>query len=489
MRKRMLLLAFMGLLSIAAISSELFSLDFTDLMNYQGQLLDSSGDPVAAGTYGITFLIYDQPAGGIPIWEETRPVDVDSQGLFSLYLGLNNNLSPDVFHGDLLISPLTPRWLELVVGGTDTIAPRTHLGAVPFAEVAARVAGDIFTFSDSSSGVSACFVSTDTSGDTLARWETVLERTGAAKAFGSPTGTERMLVIDQLTGDTLSAVTTVADYLKSATFWTYDGLDRLLARADAGAAGFYTIDPTGTTTGSIEDVAASSDQQAYFKGRVGIGTTSAQSALHVVEDDSTAAITGRNAGNGAGVKAVNTGTGPAILGTAATGDLLQLSSTNPLNLRLRVDNDGNLCLDGTVTQQGGCDVAENMTVIGNMADYEPGDVLVLSEKTLGHLELTEQPYCQRVVGVYSTVPGFHLGSNAFGHAANQVPIALSGIVPVKVCSENGAIKVGDLLVTSSESGRAMKATDQVRAFGSVIGKAMEPMNEETGAVKVLVTLQ
>jgi hypothetical protein len=42
-----------------------------------------------------------------------------------------------------------------------------------------------------------------------------------------------------------------------------------------------------------------------------------------------------------------------------------------------------------------------------------------------------------------------------------------------VCNENGAIKVGDLLVTSSSPGCAMKADRSKAGLGSIIGKAME----------------
>ena len=41
-------------------------------------------------------------------------------------------------------------------------------------------------------------------------------------------------------------------------------------------------------------------------------------------------------------------------------------------------------------------------------------------------------------------------------------LALVGIVPCKVTSENGSIRPGDLLVTSSTAGFAMRGTDAAR---------------------------
>ena len=68
-------------------------------------------------------------------------------------------------------------------------------------------------------------------------------------------------------------------------------------------------------------------------------------------------------------------------------------------------------------------------------------------------------------------------------------MAMVGIVPTKVTAENGPIHRGDLLVSSSTAGFAMKGTDRTRLVGAVIGKAMGPLESGTGVIEVLVTLQ
>jgi len=61
-------------------------------------------------------------------------------------------------------------------------------------------------------------------------------------------------------------------------------------------------------------------------------------------------------------------------------------------------------------------------------------------------------------------------------------------VPCKASAENGAIRPGDLLVTSSTPGHAMRAGDDPPQ-GTVVGKALEGLESGSGVIQVLVTLQ
>ena len=91
-----------------------------------------------------------------------------------------------------------------------------------------------------------------------------------------------------------------------------------------------------------------------------------------------------------------------------------------------------------------------------------------------------------MAGIYSTRPGL-LGSTRKVDEStpqNEVPLAVVGIVPCKVTAENGPIRVGDLLVTSSTAGHAMKGTDRSRMLGAVVGKALEPLLVGKGVIDV-----
>ena len=156
----------------------------------------------------------------------------------------------------------------------------------------------------------------------------------------------------------------------------------------------------------------------------------------------------------------------------------------------RVDGTGRVFADGGF-QPNGADFAESMAVTGDRAKYAAGDLLVIDPTANRHVALAQQPYSTLVAGIYSTKPGLLGTSRKVDESApqNEVPLAVVGIVPCKVTAENGPIQIGDLLVTSSIAGHAMKGTDRSKMLGAVVGKALEPLPQGTGVIQVLVTLQ
>ena len=54
---------------------------------------------------------------------------------------------------------------------------------------------------------------------------------------------------------------------------------------------------------------------------------------------------------------------------------------------------------------------------------------------------------------------------------------------------NGPIRAGDLLTTSTVSGHAMRATDNGRVHGAIVGKALDDLHGERGLVMILASLQ
>jgi hypothetical protein len=137
----------------------------------------------------------------------------------------------------------------------------------------------------------------------------------------------------------------------------------------------------------------------------------------------------------------------------------------------------------------GGDYAEAMNAVGAKKSYEPGDVLVLSADGKGAVAKAQEPYSTLVAGIYATKPGVIGRRASLLKDVDEVPMAMVGVVPTKVSAENGPIRLGDLLVTASNPGYAMKGTDRGRMLGAVIGKAMGSLDSGTGVIEVLVTLQ
>jgi hypothetical protein len=148
---------------------------------------------------------------------------------------------------------------------------------------------------------------------------------------------------------------------------------------------------------------------------------------------------------------------------------------------------GNVVVTGDVQLTGG-DCAEHFDIV-DIGTSEPGTVMVLGEG--GILEPSRFAYDKRVAGVISGAgdyrPGIVLDKQE--SQPNRKPIALGGKVYCKVDAQYGAVETGDLLTTSPTPGHAMKANDQFKAFGAVIGKALRPLNEGQGLIPILTALQ
>ncbi len=198
-------------------------------------------------------------------------------------------------------------------------------------------------------------------------------------------------------------------------------------------------------------------------GRVGIGTTSPSATLEV---------------HG-----------------SATNLLALYDPTDPSSPKFRVAKDGNVYADGAYygaggVYPGGADVAERI----NTSEWvEPGDVVEIDPEHPGFFRKTRVSYSSSVAGSISSQPGVVLG-NSFDQEKDKWDderpvLAIAGRVLVKAATENGPIAVGDLLVSSSTPGVAMKGAGKEALIGAVVGKAMEPLEEGTGMIQVQVTLR
>ncbi len=259
-----------------------------------------------------------------------------------------------------------------------------------------------------------------------------------------------------------------------------------LNRASSGGFGVNgtTLSPAGngvignnpTTTGGggggVIGLTSSADFGFSYAVR-GTATASSGSALAIFGETFSP--------NGAAGYFLNRGGGNIIVGHTGINDTLSV---------FRVDSTGRVFADGGF-QPNGADFAESLPVTGSRNKYAPGDLLVIDQAGKRRLALAQDAYSTLVAGIYSTKPGMLGTTHKIDEKAHadEVPLAVVGIVPCKVTTENGPIIAGDLLVASSTPGYAMKGTDRGRMLGAVVGKALEPLQKGTGVIQVLVTLQ
>jgi hypothetical protein len=148
---------------------------------------------------------------------------------------------------------------------------------------------------------------------------------------------------------------------------------------------------------------------------------------------------------------------------------------------------GNIQVDGNIAAKYQ-DVAEWVPAASKL---DPGTVVILGGAKPNEVTASEKAYDTRVAGVVSDKPGLILGEGG----ENQVKVAHIGRVKVKVDANYGPVQIGDLLVTSATPGYAMRSQPvlignaTIHQPGTLIGKALEPLDNGQGEVLVLLTLQ
>ena len=376
--------------------------------------------------------------------------------------------------------------------GIGTISPQAILSVkVPFA--ATGNTGTILAGQADSTIVAsiATYVEDVSTGATALTFNTLLGNAGLTEklritnsgnvGIGTTSPTARLTV----SGSSIDNGSTGIDFTNTTGNDTF--------RLAAGVPGVTNSNFSISQGGTAEVVIANGS------GNVGIGTASPQGKLHVK------AGTDRNIwlrDGGSAQKA-------QIIAVADDNGTVSTLSIDGSHLLLNSQSTGNVGI-GTTNPQYKLDVAgtinSNSTITGtnivakyqDVAEWVPtsqqmstGTVVVLDATKSNHVITSTQAYDTRVAGVVSAQPGLALGESA----ANKVLVATTGRVLVNVDATNGPIHIGDLLVTSDIPGLAMKSEPisigdrKMHMPGTLIGKALEPLEKGSGKILVLLSLQ
>jgi len=176
-----------------------------------------------------------------------------------------------------------------------------------------------------------------------------------------------------------------------------------------------------------------------------------------------------------------------------------------LNAAIPVDEEDNVY--ATSFRPSSQDLASLVDV---SEEVQPGDVLVIDRDNPGMMRKAFEAHDTGVIGVVALDAGVVLGTrppgarisrmhnsqfegpapddNDLGTApSHRAAVGLAGVVTCNVDAAYGAVWPGDLLVTSPTPGHAMRADAPLP--GTVLGKALEPLQEGVGTIKVLVMLR
>jgi len=473
----------------------------TAAFTYQGKL-DKSSIPTSS-TCNFQFSLWDDPSAGTQIGSTQALNSVTvTNGLFTVQLDFGSG----AFTGQA-------RWLAIAVqcagdGGYTPLSPRQALTAVPFAMHALGGAASL----------SLPFV-----GNVNSPSQTALEVNNTAT-----TG-----LFHGIHGRTSSTT-------QNACGVRGDGL--ATSGLTSGIQGYATASPSGT---GVVGIGAANG--AYFRGESpggnglyavgnesGTGVYATSSSGIAVDGEATSGwgvfgrsqtgigVFGQTLGNSTGVTGRCEGTtgqgvygyspngAIGVWGVAEQGDAV-VGQTNAANksgvygsasqassfggffanlaggVALKADGRAQI----RVLEILGADLVEKFDSKNAATDGDPGTVVVIDDEAPGKIRASRDPYDSKVAGVVSGaggIPhGIHLGQG--GALDGDTPVAMTGRVFVKCTTENGAIRPGDRLTTSSKTGHAMRATDATLADGAVIGKAMSSLDADEGLVLVLVNLQ
>lgn len=453
---------FAAVLFVFGTASLLHGGQIENMMSFQARLTDDLGQPLPDGTYTLDFFIWADAESLLPPIGSILDVPAEitgGNGVVSRPIGpVQESWFADA-----------PRFISLTIDDNDDsplgseLLPRIQLTAVPYAMRAFNLPTTTLL----------AVQSADVAGPL-----TVTGNVGIGTALPAA----RLHVFEH-------SNTEFAAIIRNGGG---DGRGLLIHGSDGSASNPIPLLRVETNLDEERFVVTADGltrvKTLHVTGNLGSATTPT-AALYVHDATNTdyAAIIRNGGGDGRGLLIrASSGTGGSSV------PLLRVETTR--NEERLVVTEGGTTRVKMLQITGGSDLAEPFTMSSDPSTVTPGMVVAIDPGQPGNLTLASEAYDRKVAGVISGAnglsPGMVMSAEGHEHADGDHPVALTGRVWCWCDADaNGPIGPGDRLTTSATPGHAMKVTDESRAPGAVIGKAMTGLPGGTGLVLVLVNLQ
>lgn len=495
---RRLLAALMLLLTLGLVTTQTAQAQVPQRLNYQSLVTDQGGDFLNDGAYRVTFRLYtDEDARGQALWTETQTVSVHD-GLLSTMIGIEKAL-------DL---PFDEPYFLTVQLGDEQESQAVPLSTAAYALKArdvedGAVVRSISGLKDNVEIVAGDGIAVEQHDNRL-----VISAQGQAALQGYGPD-ETTAPIWASTKDAGAPPTEAADEAAVEAMLSTQGAGGsntgLDAAYDQGRVitldeGKVVLKGNGLLGLEINDADvlfrdATPNAKVNMRFRVDGANTK---QIYKFELDGASGewrVVNTTAGQTVPFRVTKTAADNLMTLNGSALELRALDGATKLMLSTNYQGSGDSRLiTDELEIKGGSDLAESFDITGgyDVSAPEPGMVVSINPSSPGELTVSGTAYDRMVAGVVSGAggiePGLIMGQEG-SIADGAYPVALTGRVYVYVDASYGAIAPGDLLTTSETPGHAMKVADHARSQGAILGKAMTALEEGTGLVLMLVSLQ